>query len=544
MGFRLLAVFCGALLSASTIWASTNVLEAQKILNQLGYKAGPSDGVVGKKTINAIANYYTDQGSTFDGTIDSSELENLKATLKSKNLSLKIRAENLGITLSGHYIDKTLKESSGKYLLPSNSWFRGKINSDRGVFYKAGSAWGDWDSDGLLDYIGLGMGHRCGTGGTSGNSVVKEGREGCASFQTALWVPFIPFKVIKQEKRFEKLNVNKIFDFDGDRNIGYAANAARAIIEDFNGDGIDDIYPTNAQVQNIKGKFSYKGPNHILISDGQGKWKQSYHIGYLTDKKRKIYMGFSHGADAGDIDNDGDIDILTTEFAGVVCHYNDGNGNFNAKLCSNVNGSSMTTADFNNDGNLDMVVSADHYNPVYAKYSSQKYSNPKRQRTVLLLGDGKGTFYIKQKLEPLMDGKFMFSTVPEMTAFDFDNDGDADIISSVVGPNYSGSAWIAYENIGGQLRLADHNIFLKPLPEWQNPKVWGSMVKDEFRHPWNSYCHKSLLIDINDDGLMDALCSADVQRPKSPNLVLLNKGDMKFDILKPDEVTGWVRWLK
>ena len=114
----------------------------------------------------------------------------------------------------------------------------------------------------------------------------------------------------------------------------------------------------------------------------------------------------------------------------------------------------------------------------------------------------------------------------------------------MVGPNYSGSAWIAYENIGGQLRLADHNIFLKPLPEWQNPKVWGSMVKDEFRHPWNSYCHKSLLIDINDDGLMDALCSADVQRPKSPNLVLLNKGDMKFDILKPDEVTRWVRWLK
>ena len=80
----------------------------------------------------------------------------------------------------------------------------------------------------------------------------------CASFQTALWVPFIPFKVIKQEKRFEKLNVNKIFDFDGDRNIGYAANAARAIIEDFNGDGIDDIYPTNAQVQNIKGNLATK----------------------------------------------------------------------------------------------------------------------------------------------------------------------------------------------------------------------------------------------------------------------------------------------
>ena len=49
MGFRLLAVFYGVFLSASTIWASSNVLEVQKILNQLGYKAGPSDGVVGKR---------------------------------------------------------------------------------------------------------------------------------------------------------------------------------------------------------------------------------------------------------------------------------------------------------------------------------------------------------------------------------------------------------------------------------------------------------------------------------------------------------------
>ena len=32
MGFRLLAVFCGALLSASTIWASTNVLEVASIV--------------------------------------------------------------------------------------------------------------------------------------------------------------------------------------------------------------------------------------------------------------------------------------------------------------------------------------------------------------------------------------------------------------------------------------------------------------------------------------------------------------------------------
>ena len=30
------------------------------------------------------------------------------------------------------------------------------------------------------------------------------------------------------------------------------------------------------------------------------------------------------GSDAGDIDNDGDVDVLTTEFTGTICHFNDG----------------------------------------------------------------------------------------------------------------------------------------------------------------------------------------------------------------------------
>ena len=92
---------------------------------------------------------------------------------------------------------------------------------------------------------------------------------------------------------------------------------ARAIIEDFNGDGIDDIYPTNAQVQNINGKFSYKGPNHILISDGQENGNKVIILA-ISPQKKKNNMGFSHGADAGDIDTDCHIDILTTEFAVAI----------------------------------------------------------------------------------------------------------------------------------------------------------------------------------------------------------------------------------
>ena len=70
-------------------------------------------------------------------------------------------ADKLDITLSGHFIDETLKNQNGKYVLPSNSWFKKNINSDKAIFYKSGSAFGDWNGDNKLDYLGFGAGHRC-----------------------------------------------------------------------------------------------------------------------------------------------------------------------------------------------------------------------------------------------------------------------------------------------------------------------------------------------------------------------------------------------
>ena len=130
-----------------------------------------------------------------------------------------------------------------------------------------------------------------------------------------------------------------------------------------------------------------------------------------------------------------------------------------------------------------------------------------------------------------------------MTSFDFDNDGDPDVISSVVGMYYSGSAWVVYENKNGKLELVDVNIILPPLDEWQDPKIWGQMVQTETTQ-WNTYCNKSILIDVNSDGLMDALCSNVAHDFKSANLFLLNKGNMQFDVLKPDQVNRWVDWLE
>ena len=106
----------------------------------------------------------------------------------------------------------------------------------------------------------------------------------------------------------------------------------------------------------------------------------------------------------------------------------------------------------------------------------------------------------------------------------------------------AGSAWVAYENVNGKLSLADVNFFA-PLDEWQNPKVWGSMVKSENQYPWNTYFGKSQLMDLNSDGLMDLLCSNDVQDFRMTNHFLINKVNIHFEIVGSDKMKQWIGWL-
>ena len=56
--------------------------EAQRLLNELGYNAGPVDGLIGGKTKSALKEFYLLSGDTFDGNLNKNEIMDLSIAAK------------------------------------------------------------------------------------------------------------------------------------------------------------------------------------------------------------------------------------------------------------------------------------------------------------------------------------------------------------------------------------------------------------------------------------------------------------------------------
>ena len=60
--------------------------KTQRLLNDLGYNAGPVDGLIGSKTRNAISDAFKSVGKEWDRELDAADLAILKDILKQKNV--------------------------------------------------------------------------------------------------------------------------------------------------------------------------------------------------------------------------------------------------------------------------------------------------------------------------------------------------------------------------------------------------------------------------------------------------------------------------
>jgi hypothetical protein len=69
------SVYTSAANNSVSIGATNNIEAVQRKLNELGYNAGPADGIWGKKTKKALAEFLSIVGEKFDGSLDQNEFE-------------------------------------------------------------------------------------------------------------------------------------------------------------------------------------------------------------------------------------------------------------------------------------------------------------------------------------------------------------------------------------------------------------------------------------------------------------------------------------
>ena len=278
------------------------------------------------------------------------------------------------------------------------------------------------------------------------------------------------------------------------------------LVADYNNDNILDFYVADHGVGTHDGvRDSY------FLSQPSGTWVESSE----THLSHSNFGVFDHGGATGDIDNDGDMDVVITETnwktgTALWCLINDGAGYLNKRKCGGIFSFALELADIDGDGYLDVLLGAHEHE------QSINF-------TGIVWNDGRGNFN-KHNNTRLPQHKKKWGTVPEVSAADLDNDGDLDIVYSRAGVLYVGTAIQIIENLGNK-KFKDHGIFpLVKAPDDYIPTHEGN--------EWNDFIEMIKFRDLDKDGDIDLYLSSSMSR-KTDGMVLLNQGDFVFKLLLP-----------
>lgn len=166
---------------------------------------------------------------------------------------------------------------------------------------------------------------------------------------------------------------------------------------DFDGDGDVDIVTPRG--------FSSADSLKVGLNDGLGNFRFARRAGPTGYSVSRILPG--------DLDNDGDLDLVVYSYGAVELFLNDGRGGFPSKrLITSSNPRDMLLADFNGDGNLDLTV-------LYPQGSQGA------GQVAVLYNNGMGVFG-GNNLSPIS-----ITNYPHiMAAADMEGDGDLDLFVS------------------------------------------------------------------------------------------------------------------
>ena len=132
------------------------------------------------------------------------------------------------------------------------------------------------------------------------------------------------------------------------------ANGSGVALLDYDGDGKLDIYFATTRSFPLAAPTTSRG-NKLYRNQGDGTFED------VTERTGVGYRGFCQGVTAGDVDNDGDTDLLLLNFGPNVLYLNDGRGTFHeSRDCFRDEGppwsSGAAFLDYDGDGRLDVYI--------------------------------------------------------------------------------------------------------------------------------------------------------------------------------------------
>lgn len=569
---RILISFCLTIcMSAALVSAkSLDVRQAQKMLNQLGYKAGSVDGIAGKNTNRAMQDFMTSVGRTFDGSIDSEEVALLSdatgtvigpyryrdAFTAQENLPLYYTAK--GGPYFGGEIDTTCFIYFSRDV---ERWHpvREEIHDWREMEASCflGSYWDaypqefldlDFDGDGIRDKISIGVTDTLNNRSTPENYLKLADEELTKTGQCTGGIG--KCIEVKRKPLFWKGRRNGTFVLRQDLlidnrkfpGLGYAHQIVPA---DFNGDGLLDFYISEHGRDQHHMKYRGDVGNYYL-SQPNGTWLESSETHMLH--KGKVWTAFNHGVTAGDIDGDGDVDIIETMIEnrkrdGLWCRINDGTGKMTMKACGGgKDGWGVQVGDLDNDGCLDAVQTGGegHFNGVsWGNCNGSFRRGPKlNQHRPRNVDDPKG-----------------YGEVLESWLWDLDNDGDLDIVNGHVGTQYYvGAAISIHENLGN--RKFQEVAFIEFNKRPNSEGTIKLAHKGTEGNNWNSYLKHVDFIDVDKDGFYELVFESNSAHRNTilikdkfewqvTGMIVRNHGDMNFSWkMKDNYASKYSKWAR
>jgi hypothetical protein len=201
--------------------------------------------------------------------------------------------------------------------------------------------------------------------------------------------------------------------------------ALGVVATDINNDGWMDLFVANDTVQNF-----------LFVNRGSGQWQESAlgaEVAYSGDGKARSGMG----VDAADVDGDGwqDLFVANLDQEFFALYRNSGDETFAdvahaqgvAQATRLLSGWGLKFFDYDNDGDVDLLLANGHPDDMVEMYSSQvKYREP-----LLLFHQEGGTLRnVSQQAGPAFQKPL---SARGLAVGDFDNDGRLDVLVGVNG---------------------------------------------------------------------------------------------------------------